>query len=154
MPAMPATDRAPVTAPAWPPGRRGRAWSSRPFRGLRYDAARVSDLAAVTSPPYDVIDAGRRATHLEDLDPHNVVRLILPRDAGPAAPGRRATGRLRRRCRRSQEWQDEGMLRPRRAAGDLRLRAVAAADRSSAGLLAAVDLRRPGRPAWCCRTRT
>jgi uncharacterized protein (DUF1015 family) len=49
-----------------------------PFRGVRYDPARVSDLAAVTSPPYDVIDADS-ATHLEELDPHNVVRLILPR---------------------------------------------------------------------------
>jgi uncharacterized protein (DUF1015 family) len=45
---------------------------------VRYDPARVSDLAAVTSPPYDVIDADS-AAHLEELDPHNVVRLILPR---------------------------------------------------------------------------
>jgi uncharacterized protein (DUF1015 family) len=50
-----------------------------PFRGVRYVADRVSDLAAVTSPPYDVIDPDD-ATHLEELDPHNVVRLILPRD--------------------------------------------------------------------------
>ena len=65
----------------------------RPFRGLRYDPARVSDLAAVTSPPYDVIDPDS-ATHLEELDPHNVVRLILPRE--PAPDGRR---RVRRRGR-------------------------------------------------------
>ena len=57
-----------------------------PFRGLRYAAHRVSDLAAVTSPPYDVIDPDD-AARLEDLDPHNVVRLILPRgrSARPAA---------------------------------------------------------------------
>lgn len=53
-----------------------------PFRGVRYDPSRVSDLAAVTSPPYDVIDDDS-AAHLEGLDPHNVVRLILPRRHGP-----------------------------------------------------------------------
>jgi len=50
------------------------------FRGVRYDPARVSGLAEVTSPPYDVI-----ADDIEDqliaADPHNVVRLILPRSA-------------------------------------------------------------------------
>jgi uncharacterized protein (DUF1015 family) len=51
-----------------------------PFRGIRYAAGRVSGLAEVTSPPYDVI-----AHEIEDqliaADPHNVVRLILPRSA-------------------------------------------------------------------------
>jgi len=61
-----------------------------PFRGLRYVPGRVSDLAAVTSPPYDVIDPDD-ATHLEALDPHNVVRLILPRDR----EGTRGTGSTR-----------------------------------------------------------
>jgi uncharacterized protein (DUF1015 family) len=77
MPAMPAPDEQPtpgVTAGTEPPKRLG----VHPFRGVRYDPARVSDLAAVTSPPYDVIDADS-AAHLEELDPHNVVRLILPR---------------------------------------------------------------------------
>ena len=49
-----------------------------PFRGVRYAQDRVSGLADVTSPPYDVI-----AADIEDqliaADPHNVVRLILPR---------------------------------------------------------------------------
>jgi uncharacterized protein (DUF1015 family) len=40
----------------------------------------------VTSPPYDVIDADS-ATHLEQLDPHNVVRLILPRSHGDGGHG-------------------------------------------------------------------
>ena len=49
-----------------------------PFRALRFQAD-GADLARRTSPPYDVIDdAGVSA--LEALDPHNVVRLILPRD--------------------------------------------------------------------------
>ena len=80
MPAMPAPDEHPATgesdvsAGAEPRGQ----LRVHPFRGVRYDPARVSDLAAVTSPPYDVIDA-ESAAHLEQLDPHNVVRLILPR---------------------------------------------------------------------------
>jgi uncharacterized protein (DUF1015 family) len=77
-----------------------------PFRGVRYARDRVSGLAEVTSPPYDVI-----AHDIEDqliaADPHNVVRLILPRHA----PGHQvdvyddAAATLR-------EWQGEQILRP------------------------------------------
>lgn len=52
----------------------------RPFRALHYNPATVGDLAAVIAPPYDVIDDA----HWERLharDPHNIVRLILNRDA-------------------------------------------------------------------------
>jgi uncharacterized protein (DUF1015 family) len=49
----------------------------RPFRGLRYDAARVPDLSAVLCPPYDVISTQERQRLLE-LDPANAVRLELP----------------------------------------------------------------------------
>src|SRR5690242_7650582 len=49
-----------------------------PFRGLRYAQDRVSGLAEVTSPPYDVI-AHDTEDHLLASDPHNIVRLILPR---------------------------------------------------------------------------
>jgi uncharacterized protein (DUF1015 family) len=46
----------------------------RPFRGVRYA---VDDLAAVTSPPYDLI--GREdVQRLLDAHTNNVVRLILP----------------------------------------------------------------------------
>ncbi|HEU5157144.1 MAG TPA: DUF1015 domain-containing protein [Streptosporangiaceae bacterium] len=47
-----------------------------PFRGVRYAAASV-DLAAVTSPPYDLID-DEAVRRLLATDPHNIVRLILP----------------------------------------------------------------------------
>jgi uncharacterized protein (DUF1015 family) len=53
-----------------------------PFRGLRYAPDRVSGLAEVTSPPYDGIGSGS-VPRLLASDPHNVVRLILPR-ANPA----------------------------------------------------------------------
>jgi uncharacterized protein (DUF1015 family) len=45
-----------------------------PFRGLRY---RHDDLAAVTAPPYDVIDDEERVV-LAARSPHNAVRLLLP----------------------------------------------------------------------------
>lgn len=58
-----------------------------PFAGIRYDPARFAgpagpsaDLRSVAAPPYDVIDEDDRAL-LEAADPHNAVRLLLPRDA-------------------------------------------------------------------------
>jgi len=77
-----------------------------PFRGVRYAAGRVSGLAEVTSPPYDVI-----AHDIEDqliaADPHNVVRLILPRSAAghPAEIYQDAARTLR-------DWQHDRILVP------------------------------------------
>lgn len=53
--------------------------SLKPFRAVRYDIARIRDLASVTSPPYDVIDEEALARFMA-AEPHNVVRLILPQD--------------------------------------------------------------------------
>ncbi|MCF6526435.1 DUF1015 family protein [Streptomyces sp. JJ36] len=75
----------------------------RPFRGLRYAPDRVSSLAAVTSPPYDVVVRPDGVHHLETADPYNIVRLILPDTADPAAAPRQAAGTLRR-------WRAEGVL--------------------------------------------
>ena len=47
-----------------------------PFPGIRYA---TDDLARVTAPPYDVIDAAQRAA-LAAQDPTNVVRIDLPVD--------------------------------------------------------------------------
>jgi uncharacterized protein (DUF1015 family) len=108
----------------------------RPFRGLRYDASRVSDLAAVTSPPYDVIDPDS-ASHLEDLDPHNVVRLILPRDGSPDGPSRYALAGAALR-----EWRAQGVLR-RDEAPALYVYEQSAPGLLQRGLLAAVGLPDP-----------
>ncbi|MFG2192511.1 DUF1015 family protein [Streptomyces sp. NPDC048639] len=74
-----------------------------PFRGLRYVPERVGSLAAVTSPPYDVVVRPDGLRHLETADPHNIVRLILPQAAGFADPHRQAAETLR-------TWRAEGVL--------------------------------------------
>jgi len=74
-----------------------------PFRALRYDPDLVS-LGAVLAPPYDVIDDRERA-ELDARDPHNVVRLTLPRaDGEPAAAYASAAATLR-------AWRDAGVLK-------------------------------------------
>jgi len=85
-----------------------------PFRGLRYAQDRVSGLAEVTSPPYDVI-AHDTEDHLLASDAHNIVRLILPRqhahntrarNGAPAEPAYADAARL------LHDWQDQGILVP------------------------------------------
>ncbi|MFD0420160.1 DUF1015 domain-containing protein [Streptomyces sp. NPDC127108] len=76
-----------------------------PFRGVRYDSERVGSLAAVTSPPYDVIVRPDGLLELESADPHNIVRLILPQATTPAARNRQAADTL-------HEWLAEGILTP------------------------------------------
>lgn len=76
-----------------------------PFRGLRYVPERVGSLAAVTSPPYDVVVRPDGLLHLESADPHNIVRLILPQAATAADRHRQAADTLRR-------WLAEGVLAP------------------------------------------
>jgi uncharacterized protein (DUF1015 family) len=59
--------------------------SLEPFRAVRYDTSKVSSLAAVTSPPYDLIDDEALKRFMAE-EPHNIVRLILPQqDYGDAA---------------------------------------------------------------------
>jgi uncharacterized protein (DUF1015 family) len=54
----------------------GRVPRFEPFPGVRYDTARV-DLAEVTAPPYDVIDAAERAA-LAARSPFNAVHVDCP----------------------------------------------------------------------------
>ncbi len=72
-----------------------------PIRGVLYDPARVS-LARVLAPPYDVIGEEDRA-RLEALDPHNCVRLILPRGDGDT--------KYEVAARTLAAWRGEGVLR-------------------------------------------
>ncbi len=84
------------------PGPAGLALT--PFRGVRYAQPRVTGLAEVTSPPYDVIGQDS-AQHLRDADPHNVVRLILPRPV-PGQPG----AEYQEAARLLRDWLAEGIL--------------------------------------------
>ena len=73
-----------------------------PLTPLRYDLSRLpGGLAAVLSPPYDVISTDERAA-LAARDPHNVVHLILPEGEGDAKYAN--AGRL------FKAWRDEGVL--------------------------------------------
>jgi len=74
-----------------------------PFRGLRYVPDQVHSLSAVTSPPYDVVVRPDEVVELEGADPHNIVRLILPRDGEREPSHARAAQTLRR-------WQELGVL--------------------------------------------
>jgi uncharacterized protein (DUF1015 family) len=78
----------------------------RPFRALRYDPAAVGDLAAVISPPYDVISPELQA-RLAARHPRNSVLLDLPPDAPGEAPG----ARYRRAAQAFAAWQVDGTLR-------------------------------------------
>ncbi|MEO7982047.1 MAG: DUF1015 domain-containing protein, partial [Sporichthyaceae bacterium] len=136
---MPTTDDASAAAPVLSVAATGGLVVS-PFRGVRYVADRVSDLAAVTSPPYDVIDADD-ATHLEALDPHNVVRLILPRDPGSATtPG--VGSRYAHAADLLAGWRSEGVL-ARDPVPALYVYEQSGRGILQRGVLAAVELRDP-----------
>ena len=69
-----------------------------PFRATRYA---THDLAAVTSPPYDVVEPAGFADL--EMHPHNVVRLILPREAADC-------DRYEQAARAWSEWVSDGVL--------------------------------------------
>jgi uncharacterized protein (DUF1015 family) len=75
-----------------------------PFRALRYDSSRVQ-LDRVLAPPYDVIDDSQRE-QLAARDPHNAVRLTLPRAEPADGDSYAEAGRL------MGAWRADGVLRP------------------------------------------
>jgi uncharacterized protein (DUF1015 family) len=77
----------------------------RPFRGLRYAADAVGDVAAVVAPPYDVIGPDLQATLLA-RHPKNVVRLDLP----TVEPREEPDERYRRAARTLAAWRSDGTL--------------------------------------------
>lgn len=78
----------------------------QPFRGFRYDLARVGKLSDVIAPPYDVIDAALQQA-LYDRSPHNVVRLILNKES-PADTAN--DNRYTRSAQALREWLNDGIL--------------------------------------------
>ena len=53
----------------------------KPFRALRY-TGKAGDIAKLTCPPYDIISEEQRLAYLAE-NPHNVVRLELPKGENP-----------------------------------------------------------------------
>lgn len=79
----------------------------RPFRGVRYDMARVGTLSDVVAPPYDVIDPGLQE-RLYQASPFNVIRLELNREE----PGDNQTqNRYTRASALLREWNRDGVIR-------------------------------------------
>jgi uncharacterized protein (DUF1015 family) len=110
--------------------------SLAPFRALRYAGVSGAELARLTSPPYDVVDADEQRA-LEERDPYNVVRLILPRHeiGSPGSGYRLAAERL-------HEWRAAGVLRPD-AEPALYVYEMAEGSARTRGLVGAVGLAAP-----------
>ena len=121
------SERAPLTPP------RPDGLVLAPFRGLRYDPG--VDLRAVTSPPYDVIDAAG-VDALERASDTNVVRLILPRDE------RSEGDRYLRAATTLATWREDGVLRPDPSPA-LYVYEQSSATHSQRGLLGALALTPP-----------
>jgi uncharacterized protein (DUF1015 family) len=77
----------------------------RPFRGLRYAAESVGDVAAVVAPPYDVVDR-YELRRLLARHPKNVIRLDLP----TVEPEDEPDDRYRRAARTLAAWRSDGTL--------------------------------------------
>jgi uncharacterized protein (DUF1015 family) len=70
-----------------------------PFRALRYNPARIADLAEVVAPPYDVISAPEEEG-LHARSPYNCVRLILGKGKDPHGQAAKTLA----------VWREEGVL--------------------------------------------
>ncbi len=78
----------------------------RPFRGVRYDLARVGALSDVVAPPYDVIGPELQ-DQLYAASPHNIIRLELNKEeASDSAESNRYT----RAAKFLKDWQRDGAL--------------------------------------------
>ena len=86
----------------------------RPFRALTYRQRDPAHLARVSSPAYDLVTSDGRE-RLAATDPHNIVRLILPRVDGPAVAADGSAADLRGRSAEQaaatlEEWRRDGVL--------------------------------------------
>ena len=78
----------------------------KPFRGLRYNLDRVSDLSAVITPPYDVISAAEQLRYYK-VNPHNVIRLDYGIDEPKDTP---VNNKYTRAAGYVKQWLEEGVL--------------------------------------------
>lgn len=76
-----------------------------PFRGVRYNPEKISDIRSVVAPPYDVISS----EELQDLrrrSPYNIVHIDLPNAEGKSGENVYTEAGLQFR-----RWLDEGVMR-------------------------------------------
>jgi uncharacterized protein (DUF1015 family) len=71
-----------------------------PFAGLRFDSRKVSSIADVTSPPYDVISPAEHV-ELQRRSAHNIVHVLLAAEGDPT---------YQAAAERYSSWRREGVL--------------------------------------------
>ena len=82
----------------------------KPFRGVRFNQARIPDLQSVVSQPYDKIDDALRERYLT-RSPYNVVRIIFnPPQPGDDAAGPQGPNVYTRARDYYQSWLRDGIL--------------------------------------------
>jgi uncharacterized protein (DUF1015 family) len=102
---------------------------------MRYDSAVVGVIAAVTSPPYDVMDRPMIDTLLQQHS-RNIVRLILPRMVNDPVTGGNP---YERAAKRLERWRNKGVLATD-AEPALYVYEYGSPDHAVCGLVGAVEL--------------
>ncbi len=77
-----------------------------PFRGIRYNPDKITDLEEVVTPPYDVINEEEGASFL-DRNPYSMIQLDLRNTSQEAGS---EEGRYRDARERFDRWQDDAVL--------------------------------------------
>ncbi len=71
----------------------------RPFKALRFNTANAGAIGELVCPPYDIISEEQRLAYLQ-RNPHNIIRLELPKGENPYEEAGAALNR----------WLEEGIL--------------------------------------------
>ncbi|MEW6593679.1 MAG: DUF1015 domain-containing protein [Thermodesulfobacteriota bacterium] len=77
-----------------------------PFRGLRYNLAKIPNMEAVVTPPYDVIDSEAQAAFMA-RNPYNMIHLDLSKNV---KADELTDARYNEARRLFESWQAEGVL--------------------------------------------
>lgn len=83
--------------------------SIKPFRAIRYNAEKISDLGKVMCPPYDVISE-EELQEFSARSPYNFTHIILPKDTPPIGSLREEEDRYKRAKRIFSEWRNNSIL--------------------------------------------
>jgi uncharacterized protein (DUF1015 family) len=78
----------------------------KPFRGLRYNTDRISDLSEVITPPYDVISPAEQLRY-HNINPYNVIKLDYEIDKPDDTP---ENSKYTRSAGYVKQWIEEGVL--------------------------------------------